>query len=390
MKTIRALCSFLAVAALLAAAPPQTARAAGWDDALRGLSDDGIIDNGLEDGSVYTADYSYSVTNRDGIANNFGGSDTVNLTLTSVYDPSMTLSCIDCTRDELRTWAQDNADLLYAILFLGSPDRSITGETLSSALATHGVGRLLGIPMHDIRLSAQYDFFKVGPGKIATNGPSGLLSFVTLGESGRHAIGLDIPYRALTADDQVDTTLIYLMLNPFYEYSVTAGPNRLTATASVNVGATSIDSELFGGRAGFVNYGATVGAGLARTLVRGIEGRAGIAYQYLDRWVPESQMPDDFQWLGEALNDAKAENSLTPGVGVTAWIAPETASIDLNVYHVYQLGSDVEDDFKNQTICSAFFTFTPGHWQLRLGYKTSFGLEDFVDNSVVASVRYLW
>lgn len=390
MDGIRALCLSLFVVSGIAAAAPSLAGAAGWDDTLRGLTDTGRINSGeTETGSVYTADYTFLVTDHDGRSDNFAGGDTLNLTLTNVYDPSQTLS-FSGTRDELRIWAEQNADELYAILFLGSPDRAITGDTLGGTLSSQGVGRVFQIPMHDLRVSAQYDFFKVGPGEIKTNGPSGLLSFVSVGESGKHAIGLDVPYRALTADDQVDTTLFYLMLNPFYEYSVTQGPNRLTATASVNVGVTSIESDLFGGRTGYVNYGAGVGAGYARTLTRRLEGRLGIALGYLDRWVPEDQMPDDFQWLGEALNNADPETTLTPGVGLTAWIAPETASLDLAVYHVYQMGSDVPDDFKNQTICSGFVSFTPGHWQLRVGYKTSFGLKDLVDNSVVASVRYLW
>ncbi len=389
MKKVFTLCwCALAITAVLAA-HPRVSCAAGWEDTLKALGEfDTIRDGVQESGTVYSARYEYTVTNLDGTPNNFGAGDVVRLHLTSRYT-SQSLEFVG-TRDELNSWADSHSSEIYAILFMGNMERAAAGQSNVGSLSSQGVRRMFDALSTDVRLSAQYDFFRVGPAKIAMTGPSGMISYLSLGESGRHAVGIEIPFRYLTGDDKVGTSLMYLTLSPFYEYSITGGANRFTATAGANVSATSVESAFFGGKTAYFDYGIMFGAAAGRTLARRLEGRVGIAYQYLERYVPESLVPDDFAWLGRTLNDAGAEQTITPAVGLTAWLAPETASLDLNGYYVYQLGSDVPDEFKSQTVVNGFVTFTPGHWQIKLGYSTSFGLKDFTDRSVVVSLRYLW
>jgi hypothetical protein len=251
-------------------------------------------------------------------------------------------------------------------------------------------GSLEEVKNNDIRVVAQYDFFKVGPDRVRADGYSGLLGYTTVvGETGRHAIGVEIPFRSLEIDDEVDSSLIYLMLCPFYEYSDTYGPGRYMLTAGAGLGMTYFNSELFDSGA-YLQYSMMVGGGYARTITPWLEARVGLAYQYMDGHIPESNISGDFKWIAKALNDQPAEQTITPGLGATAYIMPGFMNVQLNIYRVHQVGSGVEDGQEIQTVTNLFLSITPGSWRLNVGYKTSFELEEFEDHSFVVSARYLW
>ena len=396
--------AFLLVLAILFS--PAVSMAAGWEDTFGALSSGKAIQEGVtQSDQIYSANYSFVISDGDGVLGNFSSTDSVSYSVSNVYTGDA-LS-FSGTKEELTAWAEANADKLYSILFLGAPDTSIAGEPNSTPITAQGIERIFSalqdrtlrgsdgsfqnIRNNDIRVSAQYDFFEVGKQNIDSSGTSGVFSYArVVGETGRHAVGIEIPYRSLEADDQTDSTMLFVMLSPFYEYSTTSGPNRYVFTAGLNFGATYLESDIFDDGGGYFQYGGMIGGGVARILTERLEGRVALSLQYLDRFIPESQVSDEYQWIASALNDVAAETLLTPALGLTYWITPNKLSVEGNLFRIHSLGSDVDEKFKYQTVVNAFINYMAGNWLLTLGYKTSFELEDFTDRSVIAAVRYLW
>jgi hypothetical protein len=370
---------------------------AGWEDYFDALAPDGEIqDDQLTKGTLYGAKFRYLITSpTDGRKGNLSKTDLITeFTVESIYTGKQ-LSFPGGNRDELRAWADAHADELFEIMYSSAPDQAIGGAPNSYLLTSQNVDRLFfnvqTVRRQDIGFTPQYDFLEIGPEHNDASGYSGTLSYASvIGETGEHAVGFEIPFRSLEVDDHVNSSMTFAMLKPFYEYSTTSGPNRFSAMADVLFGVTYTDSDIFNKGAGFLQYGASCGGGWGRTLTPWLTGRAGLVYQYLKGHLPGSSVKKDFRWIAEAINDAPAEQTLTPAVGVTFQILPETLNLDVNAMRVHLVGGDLPDESKYQTIASTYLNYTTGHWKLHLGYKTSFELEDYKAHSVIAGVRYLW
>jgi hypothetical protein len=346
-------------------------------------------------GKLYNAEYNFTVTTVAAGAppSTYQGADIVSFNVESLIGNKDL--AYNGTIDGLTDWAEDNAADLFKIFFGSSPESAISGETGSNLQATAAASRYMDavhiVGNHDIRARVQYDFFKVGPEQNKAKGSSGIISYSQMmGETGTHAVGFEFIYRTLAVDDGWGTDMLYLMLSPYYEYSDTWGPNRWVVGGGLNGGLTKLNSNVFGGQGGYLQYGASIGGGIGRTLTRWLEARAALGYQYLERYIPDSLVSDDFKWLSEALNDMPAEQTLTPAVGFTVWMMPETLSLEGNLFRVHQVGGGVDSGSRYQTVANGFITWTPGTWRLMAGYKTSWEIENFKDHSIIASAQYLW
>jgi hypothetical protein len=371
---------------------PGTASAMDWTSFFNSLQIEPGKFGTDQSGTVYNAEYGFTITDTD-LSGTYTNADTITLDLSSITGNN-DLN-YNGTIGGLTDWAKANSTDLFKIFFGSSPDGTIAGESGSNFLAAAGAARYMDsvhiIGNHDIRARVQYDFFKVGPERNKAKGSSGLIGYSQmLGETGTHAVGFEFAYRTLAVDDGWGTDMLYLMLSPYYEYSDTWGPNRWVVGGGINAGLTKLNSDVFGGQGGYFHYGANLGAGIGRTLTKWLEARAALGYQYLERYIPNSLVSDDFRWLSEALNDLPAEQTLTPAVGFTLWMMPETLSLEANLFRVHQLGGGVDSGSRYQTVANGFLTWTPGTWRLMAGYKTSWEIENFKDHSIIASAQYLW
>jgi hypothetical protein len=373
---------------------PHTSSAGGWADTFAALSSGKTIQSGVQqDTSIYSARHIFTIYDQDGVVDNFSATDRIEYSVTNAYTgQDLTFNG---TREDLTQWAKENASALLAVIFSGSPDMAIAGTPNANIAATVGASRVFDslqtVRNNDIRVSGQYDFFTIGKDNIDASGSSGVMAYTSVvGETGKHALGIEIPYRMLDVDDDFGSSLTYLTLNPFYEYSTTSGPSRYSLTVGLNFGGTYVDSAIFDGGGGYFQYGGMIGGAIGRTLTTRLEGRIGLNYQILDRYIPSGQVVDEQKWIADAINDADAEQTLTPAIGMTFWVLPETLSVDANVFRIHALSSDVPDEFKYQTVLNSFVNVRVDNWLVTLGYKTSFEIEDFSDHSIVAAVRYLW
>lgn len=369
----------------------------GWEDYFDALSPTGEIrDNITEKGTLYNARFRYRVTSpTDGRKGNLSRTDLITeFTVESMYT-GKSLSFPGGNRDELRAWADAHAEELFEIMYSASPDTSIGGVPNAYALTAQNIDRLFfnvqTVRHQDIGFTPQYDFLEIGPEHNDASGYSGTLSYASvIGETGEHALGFEIPFRSLEVDDHVNSSLTYVMFKPFYEYSTTSGANRFGIMGNALLGINYSESEIYDNGAAYLQYGAACGGAWGRTLTPWLTGRAGLAYQYLKGRLDEGNLSRESRWVAKAINNASAEQTLTPAVGLTVQIVPETLNLDVSAMRVHLVSGDLPDEAKYQTIASAFLNYTSGHWKLHLGYKTSFEIEDYRSHSVIAGVRYLW
>jgi hypothetical protein len=184
--------------------------ASGWEDIFESLSYKNTIRPGVQQSTyLYNAYIRFTVHDNDGIATNFGNTDTVDLFIKSTTgNKRLTFSG---TKPQLINWAKANAQTLLRIIFASFPEASFGGAT-NGQLTTQQVlsacyGPLATIRNVDIRVRGQYDFFELGPRHVKARGSSGMISFSKSFISGKHTIGVIMPYRYAKSDDKLDSIM---------------------------------------------------------------------------------------------------------------------------------------------------------------------------------------
>jgi len=116
-----------------------------------------------------------------------------------------------------------------------------------------------------------------------------------------------------------------------------------------------------------------------------------LSYQVLKKDIPSSLVPEEIQWVAEAMSDLPAEHTLTPGVGIFYNIVPGRFSFRGDLFRVHQLQDEVVSGFENQTVLFGGLTYIfKNESRVSLGYKRSFEMEDVTDQSVICDFKINW
>ncbi|MBI5789469.1 MAG: hypothetical protein HZA78_11525 [Candidatus Schekmanbacteria bacterium] len=389
---------------LLSAINPTKARAGGWEEILQKLSPGNeIVDGTPVTASAYNGTLTFTITNVDGIANNFGDTDTVDLTLTGAGKTLV----FSGSKTALVDWAKDNKDTLLTIVFGASPESSITGSTntgyniqqlftnISPApTASSSNSQMLFMPVtnKDIVVSGQYDYMTVGKNKDKANGSSGMFNYEhKFGEDSKHSLGIALPYRQLTVEDELESDFKYLSILPFYKFRAYGRKYLVEWIVNLTANATYIKSALFPDGGGYFEYGGGIGLKYSYAFDPRFSVSAGIMYQALKKEIPAGLVPEELQWVSEAINNLPVEQDLVPSLGFVGQIVPDKLSLRGEVFRVHQLQSDVESDYKYQTVALGQFTYYfTKKIKASLGYKQSFEVKNLKDQSVIASLDIGW
>lgn len=369
-----------------------------WESFFRDLTDGVIIKPGVpQKESVYGADVAFTITNNNGIINDFDGTDTVNL---SVAGNGEALS-FNGNKDSLIDWAYKNKDTLMKAVFGNAPDASIGGITNSQMITQNLFSATLGSPENfgvtfvpvsnrDIVVKAQYDFMDIN--NADATGGSGMLTYDhKFGTDNDKSIGITIPFRQLDIDDKLDSKYNNISFVPNFKKRWYMTQSMTEMTVHANIGLTYLESSLFPDGGGFMDYGFGTNVKYAYAINDQISINAGLGYQILKREIPSSLVPKELKWISEAFQDLDPEHSLTPSIGVFYSIIPNKFSFRYELFRIHQIAGDAISDYENQTVMLGIFSFNiTDKIRSSLGYKRSFEMEDITDQSLIVDLKIRW
>jgi hypothetical protein len=369
------------------------ASAEGWQEIWKNLSDGKTIQSGvLESATFYGAQTQFVIYDGDGISDNFSDADSINVVLRSSDTNDMLT--FNGTKTQLVDWAKTNSDVLLKIIFPCSPETSISGVTggqfTAQQMMVASFGTLSTVRNVDIHVSGQYDYFELGPEKTKATGSSGLFAYSRDFGQGNQSLGIMIPYRYLKSEDTLNSKMGYFSLVPVYKHRYDVKDSQLEWVIDMSIGAVYLKSGLFPKGGGYIEYGGGTGLSYLTELVENLNSKVGISYQVLKKSIPDSLVTDELKWVSEAMNNLNMEQDLTLSAGLTYDLIPKAWDVSTNVFRIHQLQSDADPDCKYQTVWSINTGYTYKFFHVQLGYKTSFEMKDYKDNSYICTVRYNW
>jgi len=388
--------SFISVLCILG-----DAGASAWEDIFKNLSDHRRISPGVQmDSPLYQADLVFTITNNDGVANNFSGSDTIALTISGNGD---SLS-FNGTKAELVAWSKKHSDQLMRIIFGSSPETSFGGSTSSSfniqqlfmgpfpSLESSAENGFIPVTTKDIAVTGQYDFMKIGEDDTKATGESGLLNYETkFGVDAANSIGIAIPYRNIKLDDSLDSKYMFASFLPYYKHRWYMDKSVVEWLINLTLNVDYLESSLFPDGSGYYEYGGGTGVKYGYRLHSNVDINVGLIYEILKKEIPDDLVPEEIKWISNAINDLSVEQDLVPSLGVIWRIVPKKLTFRGELFRIMQLQSGVPSDMRNQTVALGILNFKPSKgFDLAVGYKRSFEIENLTDQSVIASIKYSW
>jgi hypothetical protein len=388
--------SFISVLCILG-----DAGASAWEDIFKNLSDGRRINPGERMGSpLYNASLNFIITNNDGIANNFSGSDTIALHISGNGE---SLS-FNGTNTELVAWSKKHSDKLLRIIFGSSPETAFGGSTSSSyniqqffitpspSLESSAENGFVPVTTKDIAVTGQYDFMKIGKDNTSATGESGLLNYEQkFGVDAANSIGIAIPYRNIKLDDSLDSKYMFASFLPYYKHRWYMDKSVVEWLINLTLNVNYLESSLFPDGSGYYEYGGGTGVKYGYRLHPNVDINAGLVFELLKKQIPSDLVPEEIRWISNAVNDLSVEEDLVPSLGVIWRILPKKLTFRGELFRIMQLQSGVASGMRNQTVALGIFNFKPSKSiDLAVGYKRSFEIDNLTDQSLIASFRYAW
>ena len=377
------------------------AGASVWEDIFRELSDGRSITPGERmDSPLYNASLHFIITSNDGVDNNFSGSDTIDLHISGNGESL----AFNGTKAELITWSKKHSEKLFRIIFGSSPETAVGGSTSSSfniqqlfmgpfpSLESSAENGFVPVTTKDIAVTGQYDFMKIGKDDTSATGESGLLNYETkFGVDAANSIGIAIPYRNIKLDDSLDSKYMFASFLPYYKHRWYMDKSVVEWLVNLTLNVDYLESTIFPDGSGYYEYGGGTGVKYGYRLHPNVDINVGLVYELLKKEIPSDLVPEEVRWISDALNDLPVEQDLVPSLGVIWRIVPKKLTFRGELFRIMQLQSGVPSGMRNQTVALGIFNFKPSNsFDLAVGYKQSFEIDNLTDQSVIASLRYLW
>lgn len=370
-----------------------------WEDILKNITVDEEFTSGQEfTGILYGATVTFMVTDYNGDLDDFDNNDRVDMTIDGFGIDTLSF---EGTKDELIDWSKDNMTDLFKAIFGNAPDTTVSGMTDSQAMAQQLVTSVYGTPEHkgtkftsisnkDIVLKGQYDFLEIDD--VDAKGASGIIAYEHRFKNLKgHSIGISVPYRQLSLDDNVDSSYNYVAFIPFYKHRWYPRRSLVEWVLQGTFGLTYLESVLFPDGGGFLEYGGGTSLKYAYAVNERISVNAGVALSILKKNIPSDLVPEDIDWVVEALSDLPTEIDVTPSLGVYVAVLPGKLFFRGDLFRTHQIQDDVEAGFENQTVAIGGLTYVfPKGSRISLGYKRSFEMKDITDQSFIIDFKLKW
>ncbi len=367
---------------------------AKWEDLLKAVQDTEKLDESGKEvsGKLYNATVKYSIINGNN-DNKLSGNEKINLTIIGAEGKEIrTPNAL--TIEELRVWAKHNADALMKAIFKGEPSTTITGipTSTTSTASTYRQMKLLHTInttfLSKIMFDSETTSANDGVKDIDSNG--GILHYTTKFDSG-NSVGILISYRYSSTDDRYDSKMANVAFTPFYKINADINKNFSLGTIINLTGNTVyLDSSIFPDGAGYFEYGGGVGVIPKYQFNESFFIDGTLGYQYMKKYIPSSLVPDEVDFITDAINNLKALQTLSYGIGAQYNIKKEWR-INGDILQIKQLVTDdIEKGRDKATYYTISSTYDWKKWSFGLGYKTVKDVEDYSEDSYMLTLKYRW
>jgi hypothetical protein len=374
--------------ALCLAAP--AAHANDWERIFTNLApSNSIIEGHAESEQVYKARLGWTITDGDGLAGNFEGNDQINI---NVRGTGLQFTG---SKDGLIAYADAHASQIWAALFGITPGASVTGTSEAQASTSAVISNLTppAIPSllarkwtSDVTASGEYNYLEVDG--VNVTGSSGIVTYghTILGPANQ--IGFAMPYRMLSADDELNTDIDAFQPTFFYKRTIYSGqPVFLVLGVAGFFGVNHFNSDIIEDGYYF-RYGANTFVSVGREIYPWLAVFGDLSYEVGKYWAPRGAVPDDIRFIATAINDLPVDHTITEGVRVGLVFIPDWLWGTVQAFRIQAIGEDVPAANAAQTVLmgklgTQVFNFI----YIDVGYKTSFEIPDYDDNTFIFNIR---
>lgn len=386
--------------------------AGSWDDILQSI--EGENQTLKDDGSnhtttFYNATITYNVTNNDGTSGNFSGSDVANITIKTGNKTISTNG--NLSESELEDWAKDNANDIVSAVFGGDPVSSLSGQN-SSTLSSVTINQTLQSTINSSTSSETKEDNKNGfstgssfRSKVIMNSESstikddgvditassGLLTYAKDLEDSNKSIGFLVSYRYTDSADKYSSKTGTVSIAPYYNIKTKLSPEiELNTAFNILTNLVYMESAIFPDGAGYLEYGAGFAIMPKYHINDNFTLNANLAYQYQEKYIPDSAVPDGAEWLSDAINNLKALQNINYGIGLDYNIN-EKWNVNTNILQVKQLETeDLKEGRDTSTYYAASSTYELEKWTLGAGYKIVADVQDYEESTYMLTASYKW
>jgi hypothetical protein len=225
---------------------------------------------------------------------------------------------------------------------------------------------------------------------IKIDGKAGIFAFTKSLKNGNQA-GLIVSYRSTKSKDRYKSKTITLSFVPLYRIEKRIN-DKLSMPIVLNAigNLVYLKSSIFSSGAGYLEYGAGVGVVPKYKINDKFSVTGNLTYQYVKKYIPSSQVPDDAKWIADAINNLKPLQTLAYGVGAQYQIK-SNLGIGVNILQTKQLEtSEVKDGRDTATYYSTTLSYDYKKWTFGAGYKLVEDLKDYKEHAYMLSFGYKW
>ena len=369
---------------------------ANWDDFLKGsgtedsvLHDDGKI---YDSGILYNAKVSYQFTVFD---NNQHHDDNDRVWIKIEGDGVTIETPRDgLTKDELTDWGKANADALMKAIYGGDPTATMSGQSTSSTSAatkSRNLGMINSLSNNfssKVLMNSESATIKnKGESGDATSGVLNYSYDFTNGDK----LGFLTTYRYTKVNDHWGSKSGNLSLIPFYTInSYINGQLDIATTINLIGSAVYLESSIFPDGGGYLEYGAGAGVLPTYKITDKLWLNTSLAYQYSKKYIPSSKVPEDLEFVADAINNLEAMQTVNYGIGAKYHFTKQwRASAD--ILQIMQLKKeDLEEGRDKATYYMAQTQYDLYNWTLGLGYKIVRDVADYEEDSYMFTCKYNW
>lgn len=369
-----------------------------WEELFRALIDqstgDELIQSGkLYQGTLYSANIQFIITDGDGNTNNFASGDTISIRING--DRLQ----FQGNKDGLTTWAEDNGRAIYDAIFPTDVGGEVTGSTDSQQAQEAFFPSIIFKAVdasktntNDFIARAEFAFATVGPKDNDTFTFTGVPSYsFHFGDDMRNALGAYAPVRYAKQDDAMRSELISLSLCPFVRYnlferdSFLVPEDRFVLDAGITLltHATFVSSVVLRGGVGSFRFGSTLYTAAQWTPSDYLTVRAGLSYQVSKVYIPNNVVKSDLQWIVDTINELPVDHEIGFGVNLQVPVSDDF-SVSLDYFRIHSVSSRANsDNYAVSTIAVMFNYLLADIADISLGYKTRLEVPNLSEHSLL-------
>jgi len=370
---------------------------ANWDEFLKGsgnkdniLHDDGRI---YDSGQLYNAKVTYQFTKYN---NNQHHDDTdrVWIRIESSDGKVTETPRTGLTKDELTDWGKEHADGLIKAIYGGDPTATMSGQATSSVSSATQTEQLKMIRTLSTNFSSKV-LMNSESSSVKNKGEDGDSSAGVINYaknlSNGDKFGFLTTYRYTKVDDHWGSKSGNLSFIPFWTINNQINDRfDIATTINLNGSVVYLESSIFPDGGGYLEYGGGAGVMPRYKITDSLSVDASLGYQYSKKYIPSSKVPEELEFVADAINNLEAMQTVNYGVGAEYHFTQNWRA-NVDILQVKQLATDdLEEGRDKATYYTIQTQIDLYDWTLGLGYKIVEDVKDYEESSYMATIKYNW